>query len=130
MTLIVIGDRGAWQGDNPAWEELAVVLGGTEAVKPYLAMAEVLYGATAERRIKFAESNAALLAMSVLYAARCFGVEGHPLSGIDFAGIKQEFDLDEDEDVVMLLALGYADGAKALYPRRKRLAYDELVEEV
>ena len=100
------------------------------AVKPYLAMAEVLYGATAERRIKFAESNAALLAMSVLYAARCFGVEGHPLSGIDFAGIKQAFDLDEDEDVVMLLALGYADGAKALYPRRKRLSYDELVEEV
>lgn len=130
VTLIVVGDRGAWQGDNPAWGELAAMLGGAEAVKPYLAMAEALYGATTERRIKFAESNAALLAMSVVYAARCFGVEGHFMSGIDFAGIKQEFALDEDEDVVMLLALGYAEGGKVLYPRRKRQSYDELVEEV
>ena len=83
-----------------------------------------------EGRIKFAESNAALLAMSVVYAARCFGVEGHFMSGIDFAGIKQEFALDEDEEVVMLLALGYAEGGKVLYPRRKRQSYDELVEEV
>ena len=130
VTLIIVGDRGAWQGDNPAWEELAVMLGGAEAVKPYLAMAEALYGATPERRIKFAESNAALLAMSLVYAARCFGVEGHFMSGIDFAGIKEGFALDEDEEVVMLLALGYAEGGKALYPRRKRRAYDELVEEV
>lgn len=92
--------------------------------------AEALYGTSEERRIKFAESNTGLLAMSIMHAAQHYNVDSHPMSGIDFAGIKAEFGLKEPEEVVMLIALGYFDTAKTLYPRRKRLGYSEIVEEV
>jgi nitroreductase len=65
-----------------------------------------------------------------MVAAKHFGVDSHPMSGIDFVGLKTGFALQESEDVVMLLALGYYDPAKPLYPRRARLGYKQIVQEV
>lgn len=68
--------------------------------------------------------------MSIMYAAKYYGVDSHPISGIDFKGIKTEFGLGQDKTVVMLIALGYFDDSKTLYPRRKRKEYTELVKEI
>ena len=92
--------------------------------------AKYLYGTTEERKIKFAESNAGLLAMSIMYSAKNFEVDSHPMSGIDFDGIRENFNLKEDEHVVMVVALGYFDTSKKLHPRGFRLGYDEIVETV
>lgn len=128
-TLIIVGDRAGYEGQNPVWDELAATQ-SPEKIKETQQFAQMLYGSSEERRIKFAESNAGLLAMSIMYAAKCFGVDSHPMSGIDFAGIKQEFSLRETEEAVMLVALGYFDTSKTLYPRRKRRGYADIVEEV
>lgn len=130
VTLIVIGDRSGYVPENPAWNELSVMLQDEERLKGSQTFAEDLYGSSEERRIKFAESNAGLLAMSIMYAAKCYKVDSHPMSGIDFAGIKAEFALKESEEVVMLIALGYFDSTKTLYPRRKRRGYAEIVQEM
>lgn len=131
VTLIVIGDKNGYSEENKEWEVLTNILGGNkEAVKNYQAFAKNLYGSTEERKIKFAESNASLLAMSIMYAAKEFGVESHPLSGIDFEGIEKEFGVGKDKNVVMLISLGYFDETKELYPRRERLGYDKIVREV
>ncbi|MEI7596100.1 MAG: nitroreductase family protein [Bacteroidota bacterium] len=92
--------------------------------------AAYLYGSSDERKLKFAESNAGLLAMSLIIAAKEYGVDSHPMSGMDFEGIQKEFDLKEGEVVVMNLALGYYDQTKTLYPRRPRRLFEEIAQVV
>jgi len=126
-TLIIAGDRNGWDEDNPAWKELKDMV-GTEYTEQAKSAAASLYGSTEERKIKFAESNAGLLGMSIMYAAHSLGVDSHPMSGIDFKGIKEAFSLKESEEPVMLIALGYKDESKPLYPRRSRKNFENLVE--
>ena len=126
VTLILVGDKAGYEASNPAWAELESMVGkeGTDGAK---GAAAFLYGSSEERKIKFAESNTGLLAMSIMYAAEFHGVHSHAMSGIDFSGIKEGFGLAAEEEVVMLIALGYHDDSKELYPRRKRRGYDEIV---
>ncbi|HEX3045027.1 MAG TPA: nitroreductase family protein [Bacillota bacterium] len=130
VTLIIIGDLSGYKPENPAWDELETMLNNKKALEEYQQYAQEIYGSTKARKIKFAESNATLLAMSLMYAAKYYGVDTHPMSGIDFDGIKEEFGLAENKTVVMLIALGYFDDSKTLYPRRKRKGYDDIVKEV
>jgi nitroreductase len=128
ITLIVIGDKAGSEKGNPVWSDLEQMIGNKEALEQTQNYAYSLYGATPERRIKFAESNAGLLAASIMYAAKYFGVDSHPMSGIDFEGIKKEFKLGPEKEVVMLIALGYFDDAKTLYPRRYRKSFKDMVQ--
>ena len=130
VTLIIIGDLNGYKPENPAWAELDAMLNNKPALENYQKFAHSLYGSSETNRIKFAESNAALLAMSIMYAAKYYGLDTHPMSGIDFDGIKKEFNLDESKTVVMLIGLGYFDDSKILYPRRTRKDYADLVKEV
>ena len=93
-------------------------------------MAYNLYGTSEENKLKFAESNAGLLAMSIMYAAKTLGVDSHAMSGMDFEGVRKEFGLEENKTVVMLICLGHLDESKTLYPRAYRRGYDEIVKEV
>ncbi len=126
VTLILAGNRNGWSAENDAWPELRGMIGaeGTDAA---VRGAAALYGADEEKRIRFAESNTALLAMSIMYAAKYFGVDTHPMSGMDVAGVNAEFGLSPDESAVMLLAMGYYDASRPLYPRRSRKGYAEIV---
>ncbi len=126
-SLIIIGDREAYGAHNPAWKELES-MAGEDATKGAMGAAAYLYGSSNERKIKFAESNGGLLAMSIMYAAKTLGIDSHPMSGIDFDGIKEKFSLKENEDVVMVICLGYHDISKPLYPRRSRKSFTSLVE--
>ena len=130
VTLIIIGDRAGSEKSNPLWSDLEQMIGNKEAFEQTQNYAYALYGSTPERRIKFAESNAGLFAASIMYAAKYFGVDSHPLSGIDFEGLKKEFKLGQDKEVVMLIALGYFDDTKTLYPRRQRKSFKDMVQVV
>ncbi len=131
VTLIVVGDKNGYDKSNPTWEHMLKLMGGNkEALEGTQGFAYSLYGTSEESKIKFAESNAALLAMSIMYAAKEFGVDSHAMSGMDFDGVRTEFGLDEDKTVVMLIALGHLDESKTLYPRAYRRGYDEIVKEV
>ena len=129
VTLIIVGDKNGYSKDNPVWQEFRkVVNDDEEAVKNTQQAAYNLYGTSEENKIKFAESNGGLLSMSIMYAARNLGVDSHPMSGIDFEGIKKEFELNEDKTIVMTISLGYLKEDKTLYPRRARRGYDEIVK--
>ncbi|MDO9510988.1 MAG: nitroreductase family protein [Bacteroidales bacterium] len=125
INLILVGNKNGWNDSNPVWAEMLQSVGGNQAmVDGAKQAAAYLYGSSEERKLKFAESNTALLAMSIMIAAKEFGVDTHPMSGIDFEGIQKEFGLAEDETVVMTLAMGYYDENKSLYSRRPRLGFD------
>lgn len=131
VSLIIVGNKNGYDKTNPVWEEMLKSVGGNkEMVEGAQNSAGFLYGSSDERKLKFAESNAGLLAMSIMYAAKEYGVDSHPMSGIDFDGIKDEFHLSEDKTVVMIICLGYYDESKNLYPRRPRRGYEEIVKEV
>ncbi len=127
VNLILIGKKNAWDNSNPVWQEMFESVGGDEKmVDGAKQAASFLYGSSKERSLKFAESNTGLLAMAIMVAAKEFGVDTHPMSGIDFDGIHKEFGLSEDETVVMIMAMGYSDKNRTLYPRRPRLTFDQI----
>lgn len=126
-TLIIIGNKDGYTDANPVWEEMLQSVGGNqEMVDGAKQAASFLYGSSEERKLKFAESNAGLLAMSIMIAAKEFGVDTHPMSGIDFDGIHKEFNLKEPESVVMVICMGYYDNNKQLYPRRPRRMFEDI----
>ena len=129
VTLIIVGDKNGYSKDNPVWQEFRkIVNDDEEAIKNTQQAAYNLYGTSEENKIKFAESNGGLLSMSIMYAAKNLGIYSHPMSGIDFEGIKKEFELNEDKTIVMTISLGYLKEDKTLYPRRARRGYDEIVK--
>ncbi len=126
-TLIIAGNKDGWKESNPVWEEMLQSVGGnTEMVNGAKQSAAYLYGSDEIRKVKFAESNASLLAMSIMIAAKEFGIDSHPMSGMDFDGVHKEFGLAEHESLVMLITLGYRDESKDLYPRRPRLDFEKI----
>lgn len=129
VTLIIVADKDGYKEDNPVWDELKSIA-GEEKAKGAMEMAAGLYGTTEERQLKFAESNAGLLSMSIMYAAKGLGVDSHPMSGMNFEGIHESFGLKPSETVVMLISLGYHNQEQPLYPRRMRRGYDDIVESV
>lgn len=131
VTLIIVGNKTGYDETNPTWQDMLKLLGGDkDKLTGTQGFAFSLYGTTEENKLKFAESNAGLLAMSIMYAAKSFGVDSHPMSGMDFEGVRSEFGLKENKTVVMLISLGYFDETKTLYPRAYRRGYHEIVQEV
>ncbi|MBU3143681.1 nitroreductase family protein [Clostridium sp. CF012] len=131
VTLIIVGNKTGYEASNPTWQDMLKMLGNDqEKLAGTQGFAQSLYGTTEENKLKFAESNAGLLAMSIMYAAKSFGVDSHPMSGMDFEGVRREFGLSENKTVVMLISLGYLDASKTLYPRAHRRGYDEIVQTV
>ena len=127
VTLIIVGNKDGYNEENPVWAEMLKSVGGNqEMVDGSKQAAAYLYGSSEERKLKFAESNAGILAMSIMYAAKEFGVDSHPMSGIDFDGIHEAFSLKSSETVVMSIVLGYFDESKILYPRRPRLSFEDI----
>ncbi|MCT4639355.1 MAG: nitroreductase family protein [Bacteroidales bacterium] len=127
--LLIIGNMEGYDETNPVWDEMLTSVGGNkEMVDGAKGAAAFLYGSTEERKMKFAESNAGLLAMSVMIAAKELGIESHPMSGLDFDGIHTAFNLNKGESVVMNIAIGYKDESKQLYPRRPRRGFDDIAE--
>ena len=131
VTLIIVGNKTGYEASNPTWKDMLKLMGGDKGkLEGTQGMAARLYGTSDENKLKFAESNAGLLAMSIMYAAKSLGVDSHAMSGMDFEGVRKEFGLDENKTVVMLISLGHLDESKTLYPRAYRRGYDEIVKEV
>jgi len=126
-TLIMIGDRTGYEEYNPEWKNVEEKL-GNEKKEKILQANRKLYGDTEEKQIKFGELNTGLLAMSIMYSASYYGVDSHPVGGIDAKGIKEEFNIEDNKHVVMLICLGYFNEEKKLSPRKPRKSFDTIVE--
>lgn len=129
--LIIVGNKNGWDKENPVWNEMLQSVGGkTEIVEGAQKGTAYSYGSTEDRRIAFAQANAGLLAMSIMYSAQAMGVDSHPMNGYDYDGVHKEFGLAEHEMPVMNICLGYFDKSKTLHPRRPRRGFDEIAKVV
>ena len=129
VNLLIVGNKNGWDKNNPVWNEMLQSVGGkAEIVENSQKATAFSYGSTDERRIAFAQANAGLLAMSIMYSAQAMGVDSHPMNGYDYDGVHKEFGLAEHEMPVMNICLGYFDQSKTLHPRRPRRGFDEIAE--
>jgi len=129
VVLIVVADHEGYAEHNPMWHHIAKTMSEKRLQGAMRATARI-YGKDEKTRTMYAQSNTGLLAMSIMYAAAYFGVDSHPMSGMEFDVVKEEFNLMPTEEPVMLICLGYFDQSAELAPRAKRRGYEEIVEKV
>ncbi len=129
IVLIVVADHEGFGEHNPMWHHIAKTMSEKRLQGAMRATARI-YGKNEKTCAMYAQSNTGLFAMSIMYAAQYYGVDSHPMSGMDFDLVKKEFNLKSHEEPVMLICLGYFDEKAELAPRAKRRGYDEIVEKV
>ncbi|MFN3740517.1 MAG: nitroreductase family protein [Thermodesulfovibrionales bacterium] len=110
-----------------SWQELGYIKQEMRGV--YRDMAAKLYGEPQDLKRKlFAVKNTALFAMTLMIAAKGFGLDTHPMDGFDEECIKKEFNIPEDKIIPMLIAVGYLRQGINLLPRAWRRDYKEFVK--
>lgn len=132
VTLIVLGDREGWKEGNETFEKVfseAVAAGNMEAEQRewFVGATSSLYGSDEMTSQAFANKNAGLFAMSLMYAASCHGLQTHPMDGFDHDGVKKAFNIPDRFWVPMIIAVGYMKPGLELHPQRWRKGVDDLV---
>jgi len=123
---ILLGDKKAYEKMDPVITDMVEKGFAKEENREMLkGMAKGLYGGDNERA--FAGRNIGLFAMAFMLAAESLGVSTHPMDGFDAAAVRSNFNIPEDYEIVMLVALGYFDKSKTLLPRASRPDFDEAV---
>lgn len=130
--FIVIADREGWKEGNTFAEKnflYSVKLGKKkeDERESYINTLKALYGETPDKQQAFAVKNTGFFAMSLMYAAKELGLDSHPMDGFDHDGVKKEFNIPDNYWIPLLLAVGYFDESKELYPPNWRKTYDEIV---
>ncbi|NVM22956.1 MAG: nitroreductase family protein [Desulfobacterales bacterium] len=132
VVLIVLADRDGWKKGHPIVEKNFKEMVKTGAMSEnqhewFLNACQGLYGASEERQQAFACKNAGFLAMALMFAAKDLGLDTHPMDGFDHDSVRKEFNIPEFFWVPLLLAVGYFDEKKKLYPAKWRKTFDEIV---
>lgn len=127
-TMIIVGDKEGFNEDRRSWNVLKENIGEEKALK-VIDGAKKLYGGSEESKVKFAASNAALLAMNIMILAKAYGYDTHPISGMNTNKISEEFNIEKHESVEMLISIGSFDENKKLSRRKKRFLYEDIVKE-
>ena len=125
-TAIMLGDKKVYEKMDPILDDGIKKGYYKEEMKDMLkGMAKSLYSGDNERA--FASRNIGLIAMAFMLAAKSMGVDTHPIDGFDAGAIRKEFNIPENYEIVMLIAIGHFDQSKTLLPRCYRRSFDEVV---
>ncbi|MFA5352793.1 MAG: nitroreductase family protein [Thermodesulfovibrionales bacterium] len=109
-----------------SWQKLGYMQPEMRGI--YGDMTKNLYGSPESLKRKlFAVKNAALFAINLMLAAKAFGLETHPMDGIDEDCIKRDFGIGEDKIIPMLIAVGYLKAGITLLPRAYRRGISDFV---
>ncbi len=130
--FIILADRNGWKEGNPFAEKnfMNSVESGRkkeDEKEGYFNTLKGLYGATPDKQQAFAVKNTGFFAMSLMYAAKELGLDTHPMDGFDHDAVRKEFNIPENYWIPLLLAVGYFDESKKLYPPNWRKTFGEIV---
>jgi len=130
--FIILADRDGWKEGHPVADKnfTKLVESGkkkSDERETYINTLKLLYGETPEKQQAFAVKNTGFFAMSLMLAAKDLGLDTHPMDGFDHDGVKKAFNIPDNYWIPLLLAVGYFDESKELYPPNWRKSYDEIV---
>jgi len=133
VVLIVLADLDGWKEGHPIveknFQEMIKAGAMAEEQRKWFADArQTLYGSSSAASQAFACKNAGFFAMSLMLAARNFGIDTHPMDGFDHEGVKKEFNIPDQYWIPLLLAVGHFDKIKELVPPKWRKGVDEIVK--
>lgn len=131
VILVVLADRSAWKEEHPIFEknfqELIQAGYMTQDQRQWLVDAcKNLYGKNEDSSQAFACKNAGFFAMSLMLAAKDFGLDTHPMDGFDHNGVKQYLNIPEEYWIPLMLAVGYFREDIELLPPKWRKSYEEM----
>lgn len=132
VVLILLADRDGWKAGNETKEKVFKGFVDAGGMKPdqkewFDGVTAGLYGGSPEVSQAFANKNAGLFAMSLMYAASHHGLHTHPMDGFDHDAVKKEFDIPDQYWIPMLIAVGYLKPGVEIHPKGWRQSYDEVV---
>ncbi len=132
VTLIILADRDGWKEENSTLKSVFKDLVASGKMQPeqkewFAGVTQGLYGGSAESSQAFANKNAGLFCMSLMYSASAHGLETHPMDGFDHDGVKKAFNIPDNYWIPMLIAVGYLKPGIEVYPKAWRQSYDEML---
>lgn len=132
VVLAVLADREGWQADNVTHSKVfdAFVAEGKmqqEQADWFNKTTAGLYGQSEAFIQAFANKNAGLFAMSLMYAATHHGLHSHPMDGFDHDAVKKAFSIPDQYWIPMLIAVGHIKPGVDVPPKGWRQSYDEVV---
>lgn len=132
VILMVLADRDGWKDGNPTLEKVFAGFVKEGKMQPdqrdwFLGSTSGLYGRDSEATQAFANKNAGLFAMSVMYCASHHGLHTHPMDGFDHDAVKKEFNIPDNYWIPMLIAVGHLKPGAKIHPKGWRQSYEELV---
>lgn len=130
VTLAILGDAHGYNEKNPIWQEKVENGLSPKKMKNIIKYSDEVLYYNEIRKHGFAVRNSSLFGMSIMYSAKYYGIDSHPMIGFDEEQLKEDFDIDEDLTVTMLISLGYRDESHKMKVREKRFQYDDFVREV
>ena len=123
---VLLGDRKAYDNMEATLDDFVAKGYFPESVKEIMIDAGYnLYHGDNERT--FASRNVGLLAMAMMLAAHAHGVHTHPMDGMDMNTVREEFQIPDRYEIVMLLAMGVRPEDAETKPRCKRKDFEEVV---
>lgn len=130
VTLIILGDKDGYARDRDIWDEkLRLNKVTEEKIEKVISYNNNKLYNTEGRKISYAIRNSSLLAMSIMYSAKYYGVDSHPMIGFDQEKTRELYDIEDNYELTMMISMGYFDEDKELDPRETRFDYDKIVEE-
>jgi len=127
VVIAVLGDKQAYKNADRIYSDLVKNGMMTDEIKDtYVKSINQNYGDfPAERLSKIAMIDGGLVSMQLMLAAKAKGYDTVPMGGFDTGKFVEAFNVPENLEPVMLIALGK--GAKAGFPKT-RLPLDQVLE--
>lgn len=127
VVLMILGDRDGFKEGNGTFEGLFANAFKPEQRDWFVNTTKGLYGTSEAFTQAFANKNAGLFAMSLMYAASDKGLHTHPMDGFDHDGAKKAFDIPDNYWIPMLIAVGHAKPGLEIHPKGWRQSYEDMV---
>ncbi|MFC0523062.1 nitroreductase family protein [Pontibacillus salicampi] len=125
--IAVLGDRYAYKNAERIYSDIAKKGNMPEEVKDtYVASIMQNYGNFKEERLsRIAAIDGGIVSQQLMLAAKAKGLDTVPMGGYDEAKLKEAFNIPENLEPVMLIAVGK--GAKAGF-EKTRLPLDDILQ--
>lgn len=126
ITLIIVANKEGYTKENPAWNEM-IKNHGEERINSLIEGASKAYGKDEVSKTKFAHLNTSLFSMTLMLLFKSYGIDSHAVGGMKQSEVKKMFNIADNEDINMLLPIGYRDNDKPLTKRLIRKTYEDIV---